>query len=191
MSGTSLIEEIHNSGALSMDQLTIASISAPEKSLVPDSGSATLLRQQIRINQAQANKRSIGQYGKQRSVRVFDENEKVSVAAPKEDRASTDGKRVFGYVLEVIDKDRIQTKYGVLERCYPTSELMPLPDTVDLDIPEPRPTQKITLHHIPAKESTFEQLEVQCGCKDQKTWCSTRRCACFKEKVHCSIACHG
>ena len=47
------------------------------------------------------------------------------------------------------------------------------------------------LHFVAAKESTVEQLEVKCGCKDEKTWCVTRHCACFKANVHCSVACHG
>ena len=73
----------------------------------------------------------------------------------------------------------------------PTSELMPLPDRIELDIPEPPPSKKITLHTIAAKESTTEKVAVQCKCKDERTWCLTRRCACVKAEVKCSIACHG
>ena len=49
----------------------------------------------------------------------------------------------------------------------------------------------VTLHHCAAQESTSEKVPVQCNCRDQKTWCSTRRCACIKAGTKCSIACHG
>ena len=74
---------------------------------------------------------------------------------------------------------------------YPTSELMPLPDTISLNISEPSPTKKVSLHAVSAEESTVKKTAVKCGCKDRKTWCSTGRCACYKGGVRCGIACHG
>ena len=59
----------------------------PKDTEVPelDSVPTTILRQQIKENQKHANRRSIRQYGKQRSVQVFRVGEKVSVAVPKID----------------------------------------------------------------------------------------------------------
>ena len=64
---------------------------------------------------------------------------------------------------------------------------MPLPDTIELGIPEPLPCKKITLHIVVAKESTTEKIPVHCKCKDERTWYITRRCACVKAKVKYSV----
>ena len=68
---------------------------------------------------------------------------------------------------------------------------MPLPSTIDLEIPVPAPDRKITLHAVAARESTTDKVPVFCKCKDKRSWCSTRRCACFKADVKCGVACHG
>ena len=69
-----------------------------------------------------------------------------------------------------------------------TSELMPLPSTIDLGIPTPAPDRKLTLH---ADENTTDRVPVFCKCKDKRSWCSTRRYACVKADVKCVVACHG
>ena len=68
---------------------------------------------------------------------------------------------------------------------------MPLPDRIDLGISEPALTTKISLCYVSAQESTTAVTPVQCRCKDQKSWCSTRRCAYIKAGVKCSVAYHG
>lgn len=143
-------------------------------------------------NQLHANERAVRQYGKQRLVKVFEIDDKVSVAVLALDRASTDDKRIFGRIIRIVgDMYGIQTRYGILDRLHPTSELMPLPDIIDLGIPDPAPTKKISLRYVSAQESTTAVTPVHCRCKDQKTWCATRRCACIKGGVKCSVACHG
>ena len=84
----------------------------------------------------------------------------------------------------------IQTKYGVLDRNFSTSELMPLSSTIDLGVPTPATVRKITLHAVAALESTTDKAPVFCKCKDKSSWCSTRRCACVKADVKCGAACH-
>ncbi len=159
-----------------------------------DTNPTNSLRQRVRINQQHANERSKRQYGKQRRTTTFDVGDQVSVAVPALDRASTDDKRLFGRVIGVkedFDSYQILTKYGVLDRNYPISELNPLPNHIDIGIPTPAPTARVTLHYCAAQESTTEKVPVHCNCRDQKTWCSTRRCACVKAEAKCSIACHG
>ena len=154
----------------------------------------TALRQQVQINQKHANERSQRQYGKQRQVRTFDLGEQVSIAVPALDRASTNDKRLFRRIVGYhpnYNSYQILTKYGVLDRNYPISELNPLPSEFDLGISEPLPTATVTLHYCAAQESTSEKIPVHCNCRDQKTWCSTRRYACVKAEAKCSIACHG
>ena len=120
--------------------------------------------------------------------------DKVSVAVPALDQASTDDKRLFGRVIginEEFNTYTVLTKHDVLDRQCPTSELNPLPDNIDLSIPEPPPSNKVTLHYYAAQESTSEKVPVYCNCHNQKTWCKTRRCAYIKVDVRCSIACYG
>ena len=150
------------------------------------------LRAKVQANQKHAKERSVRQYGKQRSVKTFHPMHKVGVAVPTLDRASTVDKRIFGRVLEVYeDTYVIQTKYGVLDRNCPTSELMELSNNISLDILDPPHTQKVTLHFVAAQESTVRKVSVHCGCKDKRTWCQTRRCACAKANTECFVACHG
>lgn len=94
----------------------------------------------IYANQLYANEWSIHQYGKQRSVKVFAIGAKVSIAVTALDRASTHNKRVFVQVINNFGNIySIQTKHGVLDRNYTTSELMPRPDTIEIGMPEPLP----------------------------------------------------
>ncbi len=114
------------------------------------------------------------------------------MAVPALDRASTDDKRVFGQVIRIHSGSsyEIQTKYGILDPNFPTSELMPFPSTIDLGIPTPAPDRKITLHAVAAREGATDKVTVFCKCKDKRSWCSTRRCACVKADVKCGVACH-
>ena len=79
----------------------------------------------------------------------------------------------------------------MLDRNFPTSELMPLPSTIYLEIPVPALDRKITLHAIAARESTTDKVPVFYKCKNKRSWCSTRKCACIKAEVKCGVACHG
>ncbi len=170
----------------------ISSLQLTDQSLAAAAESSNAFRAQVHIIQLHANERAVRQYGKQRSVKGFKVDDKVSVAVPALDRASTDDKRIFGRIIRVVgDTYGIQTKYGILDRLHPTSELMSLPDTIDLGIPDPAPSKKISLRYVSAQESTTAVTPVHCRCKDRKTWCSTRRCACIKAGVKCSVACHG
>ena len=174
-----------------LDRLRIEQQPDPQES---NSDPISTLRNQVQVNQKHANERSKRQYGKQRQITTFEVGDQVSVAVPALDRASTDDKRLFGRVISVkedFDSYQILTKYGILDRNYPISELNPLPSHIDIEIPTPPPTATVTLHYCAAQESTTEKVPVHCNCRDQKTWCSTRRCACVKAEAKCSIACHG
>ena len=137
-----------------------------------DDTPTTALRQKIQINQQHANERAKRQYGKQRQTTTYEIDNKVSVAIPALDRASTDDKRIFERVIDVIeeyDSYRILTKHGLLNRNYPISELNPLPKHIDLSISNPPPTNHVTLHYYTAQESTAEKVPVHCNCRDEKT----------------------
>ena len=114
------------------------------------------------------------------------------MAVPASDQASTDDMRVFGQVIHIHSGSsyEIQTKYGILDRNFPTSELMPLPSTIDLGILTSPPDRKITLHAIATRESTTDKVPVFCNFKEKRSWCSTQRYACVKADVKCMIACY-
>ena len=118
----------------------------------------------------------------------------MSITIPTLDRASADNKRLFRRVITVIEDYnyyQIVTKYRILDRNYPISELNPLPEHIDIGIPKPPPTNVVTLHHCAAQESTTKKVPVHCNCRDQRQWCSTRRYTCVKTEAKCSIACHS
>lgn len=112
----------------------------------------------------------------------------MSIAVPRLDRTSTDDKRVFGKVLDMPQHDRyeIGTPYGVLDRLYPTNQLLPLDESIEVNIPLGY-LPKVTLHFVALQESSSTSTIVHCNCKKN---CSTKRCKCRREGVDCSIACH-
>ena len=122
-------------------------------------------------NQLHANKRSIWQFGKQRAVRFYKNGDSVSVAVPALDRASTDDKRIFGQIIRIHSGPsyKIQTKFGILDQNFPTSELMPLPSTINLEIPTAAPDRKISLDAVAARKSTTDKVPVFCKYKDKRS----------------------
>ena len=97
----------------------------------------------------------------------------------------------FGMISEkLVPYHQIYHTFPTRNRNYPISKLNPLLPHIDIGIPNPSSSDLITLHHCAAQESIVEKVLMHCNCRDQKTWCSTRRCACVKAEAKCSIACH-
>jgi hypothetical protein len=149
-----------------------------------------ILHEQACKNQAHANKRAIKEYGKCHTIRTFKEGDHVSIAIPSHDRGLTDPKRIFEKILNVDEKKpdlyEIVTCHGILDRLYPVKELLPLSNSIPLEIPTGR-MKKITLAYAARQESTSSSIPVACSCKKE---CKTARCQCKKHKQKCSIACH-
>ena len=90
----------------------------------------------------------------------------MSVAVPHHEQASTDDKRIFGMVKRAYkDSYTIQTRHGVLDQNFPTSELMPHSDNIDLRFSDPPPSKKFTLRYVAAQENTTAKVPVHCGCR--------------------------
>ena len=159
-----------------------------------DGTPTTKVRQDVFLYQKKAQERSIKAYGKQRRVEVYAIGQKVSVAIPKEDRSSTDDRRVLGKVIqafEEMNQYEIVTQWGVLDRYCPINIVNPVESGVDVAVPDPPPTQKVTLSFCAGQQSTSQKVGIRCDCKDRKTWCSKRTCKCIKAGVKCSIHCHS
>ena len=158
-----------------------------------DSTPTTAARIRAVKYQKAAQERSIKQYGKQRRVQVYEVGQKVSVGIPREDRSSTDDKRVFGKVIQAFDEInqyQIVTQWGVLDRLCPINIVNALEPGVDVNIPEPPPSNKVALAYCAGQQSTSQKAKVKCDCKDRKKWCSNRTCKCIKAGVKCSVHCH-
>lgn len=128
-------------------------------SLAEASEASNAFREQIHKNRPQVNERSIRQDRKQRVMRNFEVGKSVGVAVLAIDRASTDDDRIFGQAKQAHNRPsyKTQTKYRVLDRNFPTSELMPLLSTIDLKIPVPAPYGKGILNAVAARDSMYNQ----------------------------------
>ena len=133
-------------------------------------------------------------YAQNHKVVVFQENDIVTLRIPKEDRAATDNHRVVVMIQSIPHKGRhqIQTRFGILDRLYPTGELnaVPLVDQkhykADLLA---APFKSISLHAVVGKIATSNKVAVSCNCKKS---CTTQsRCKCQKNNVKCSQYCHN
>ena len=158
-----------------------------------DSTPTTAARIGVKEFQQRAQARSIKQYGKQRRVQVYEIGQNVSVAIPREDRSSTDDKRLFGKVImsfPEMNQYEVVTQWGVLDRYCPISIVNPVEDAVDVGVPEPPPRNKVSIAHCAGQQSMSQKVLVKCDCRDRKTWCSKRTCRCIKAEVKCSVHCH-
>ncbi len=59
------------------------------------------------------------------NVVIFEIDQVVTLGIPKEDRATIDSHRLLCMIKEILpeEQNRIQTKFGILDQIYPTSEL--------------------------------------------------------------------
>lgn len=122
-------------------------------SLAEGNEASNAFREHIHKNRPQVNERSI------RQDRNFEVGKSVGVAVLALDRASTDDNRIFGQAKQAHNRPsyKTQTKYRVLDRNFPTSELMPLLSTIDLKIPVPTPYGKGILNAVAARDSMYNQ----------------------------------
>ena len=179
----------------SMRRLQLADESSRANALAELEGTPTT---QYRVNSVvhaeRARERSKKQYGKQRQVQVFEVGDQVSVAIPAEVRTTTDDKRVLGKVINVfeeLNQYQIITRHGVLDRNWPVDKLNLLPADIDIELPDPPPSNIVTMSHVATQQNTSQRVAVKCNCKDRKKWCKTRTCACIKHNQKCTIYCHN
>ena len=87
-------------------------------------------------------------YSKHYTITTFKEKDHISIAVLSHDRGPIDSKHIFDKVLNVDenkpDHYQIITTYGVLDRLYPVKDLLPLPSSIPLEIPNGQ-IKRITL----------------------------------------------
>jgi hypothetical protein len=108
---------------------------------------------------------------------------------PREDRTSTDNRRLLGQILEVPYSYRykVLTCSGIIKRLIPTKELGVVAIALWSDSNIPKTTKEVTLGLAAREASTSARVGISCQCKRP---CNTKRCKCYKENKQCSVHCH-
>jgi transposase InsO family protein len=128
-------------------------------------------------------------YSKRHDIQHFDVGDIVSLKVPREDRTSTDNRRLFAQILEepYSHRYKVLTLSGPIKRLIPTKELGVVDKALWPDIVIPRSIKEVTLGMAAREASTSARVGVSCQCKGP---CDTKRCKCYKEGKQCSIHCH-
>jgi hypothetical protein len=132
----------------------------------------------------------VRKYTKKHDIQHFEVGDIVSIKVPREDRTSTDNKRLFARVLDEPYPHwyQVLTLSGIIQRLIPTKSLGVVEQALWSDILIPTSTKQVTLGLAAREASTSARVGVSCQCKGQ---CSTKRCRCYKETKECSVHCHN
>ena len=132
----------------------------------------------------------IRKYTKKHDIQHFEVGAIVSIKVPREDRTSTDNKRLFARILKEPYPHRYQvlTLSGIIQRLIPTKSLGAVEQALWSDILIPDSTKQVGLGLAAREASTSARVGISCQCKGQ---CSTKRCRCYKEVKQCSVHCHN
>ena len=132
----------------------------------------------------------IRKYTKKHDIQHFEVGAIVSIKVPREDRTSTDNKRLFARILDEPYPHRYQvlTYSGIIQRLIPTKSLRVVEQALWSDILIPTSTKEVTLGLAAREASTSARVRISCQCKGQ---CNSKRCRCYKEAKECSVHCHN
>jgi hypothetical protein len=119
-------------------------------------------------------------YSKKHTIQHFDIGDIVSLKVPREDRTSTDNRRLFGRILEepYSYRYKVLTCSGIIKRLIPTRELGVITVALWSDINLPETTKEVTPGLAASEASTSTRVGISCQCK------------CYKETKQCSVHCH-
>ena len=145
---------------------TLAAISSIQIQRVANSQKMTDI---ANTNLVQSRNRMGTKYSKSKSVRNYQKGDRVSLFIPKEDRAPTDVRRMFCFVIDTPKDDRYQlcSSNGRLNRLYCTKDLEPVPDNVDMGFHLDEAMEKpvTTLHATAKANSSALFMTIRCKCK--------------------------
>jgi hypothetical protein len=131
----------------------------------------------------------IRKYSKRYDIEHFKIGDIISIKIPREDRTSTDNRRLFGRILAepYSHRYRIVILSGIIKRLIPTKELGIVERVLWSDIVIPDTSIEVTLTLAAREASTSERVGISCQCKG---FCKSKRCKCYKEGKDCSVHCH-
>lgn len=142
-------------------------------------------------NSDYARKKMELKYNKSGKVNSYYVGQHISLKVPREDRAPTDEKRVFCVILEIPHEDsyKLCTSYGPLKRLYGGKDIEDISQNIDIgfDVEKAKVLKETNLHNVAKLNSSALFMSIRCSCKVN---CSGR-CKCLKNKVGCSVYCHG
>ena len=132
-------------------------------------------------------------YKKIKKIQTFNVGDAVSVRIPRIDCASTDLHRLPSVVVERRGKKyflyRLLCKFGVLESCYPESELEAYGTALQLDITDWEKAPVVTLREASKSANPSNAYYgTTCHCKKG---CGGMQCTCRKAGKPCSSRCHS
>jgi hypothetical protein len=106
-------------------------------------------------------------YSKKHNIQHFDIGDIVSLKVPREDRTSTDNRRLFGQILEepYSYRYKVLTCSGIIKRLIPTKELGIVATALWSDINIPKTTKEVTLGLAAREASTSARVGISCQCK--------------------------
>ncbi|KFY61093.1 hypothetical protein V497_03155, partial [Pseudogymnoascus sp. VKM F-4516 (FW-969)] len=115
----------------------------------------------------------VRKYTKKHDIQHFEIGAIVSIKVPREDRTSTDNKRLFARILEepYPHRYRILTASGIIQRLIPTKSLGVVDQTKSLgvieqalwsDIVIPTSTKQVTLGLAAREASTSARVGISC-----------------------------
>lgn len=158
-----------------------------ESSIMVQSEDPIITKAQKSTQKARA--QMVQKYSKRHDIQHFEVGDIVSVKVPREDRTSTDNRRLFGRILEepYPHRYKILTYSGIIQRLVPTKGLGMVDKALWSDISIPECTKEVTLSLAAREASTSARVGISCQCKGT---CNTKRCKCYKEDKQCSVHCH-
>ncbi|KFY99256.1 hypothetical protein V500_01428 [Pseudogymnoascus sp. VKM F-4518 (FW-2643)] len=106
----------------------------------------------------------IRKYTKKHDIQHFDIGAIVSIKVPREDRTSTDNKRLFARILEepYPHRYRVLTLSGIIQRLMPTKSLGLVEQALWADILIPTSTKQVTLRRAAREASTSARVGISC-----------------------------
>ncbi|KFX88862.1 hypothetical protein V490_07367 [Pseudogymnoascus sp. VKM F-3557] len=106
----------------------------------------------------------VRKYTKKHDIQHFDIGAIVSIKVPREDRTSTDNKRLFARILEepYPHRYRILTASGIIQRLIPTKSLGAVEQALWSDIVIPTSTKQVTLALAAREASTSARVGISC-----------------------------
>jgi hypothetical protein len=136
-----------------------------------------------------ARTRMMQKYSKRQDIQHFEVGDIVSLKVPREDRTSTDNRRLFGRVLDepYPHRYKVLTQSGIIQRLVPTKRLGAVDKALWSDIVIPESAKEVSLGLAAREASTSARVGISCQCKGL---CNTKRCRCYKEGKKCSVHCH-
>ena len=91
--------------------------------------------------------------------------------------------------LIMIYSEYSRSQSGILNVCYPASELEKYTGTLSGSVQGWKQDDSISLREAARKQSPWSEVVANaCKCT---TGCATRKCRCMKQGIGCSSHCHG